>query len=308
MNPLLKKLKKKITPLKIQKLLLLSLIVLNFSLIPLASQAGFIPLDNENYEETFVTAEGDTALEQSTSITVKVINIARILIGSVAVFMAIISAVQMLSSNEESNTNAKKAILYSIIGLVVIALSADLAKLFDLSNGGLIGSKKELGARVQIFDNSIRIMITFIKYLIGAIATALLVQSGLRMVTHGANEEEVSKDKKRVFSIGIGLVALIFVDTIIRNVLYKIDDPLKNPTIDLKQGTTELIGFTNLIITLVAPIAILTLVAGGAWYVASMGNEENQEKAKKMMITSLLGIILIYGAFGIVSTLIIGKF
>jgi len=292
----------------LQKLMLLSLIILNLSLIPIASQAGFLPMADENYQDTFVTADGDTALEQSTNITVKVINIARILIGSVAVFMAIVSAVQMLSGNEESNTNAKKAIIYSIVGLVIVALSADLARLFDLGNGGLIGSKKELANRVRIFDGSIRVMITFIKYIIGSIAIALLIQSGLRMVTMGENEDEVSKDKKRIFTIGVGLVALIFVDTMIRNVLYKMDDPLVGPTIDLKQGTAELVGFVNMIVTIVSPIAILSLVAGGVWYAASMGNEESQGKAKKMMITSLLGIILIYGAFGIVSTLIIGKF
>jgi len=293
---------------KIKTFFLFMLITMNLLALPMTMQAGFIPLNEADYDESFVTAEGDTALAKTQNISVKVIKIARILIGSVAVLLAIISAVQMLSSNEESIGNAKKSLLYSIVGLVIIALSADLSRLFDLSNGGLIGSKQEIANRVRLFDGTIRIMITFIKYILGAIATAILIQSGLKLVTSGASEDEVSKEKKRIMSVGAGLVALIFVDTLIRKVLYKIDNPLENPTIDLGQGVKEMVGFVNLIVTFAGPVAILTLVAGGVWYAAAAGEEEAQGKAKKMMITSLIGIILIFGAFGIVSTLIIGKF
>ena len=290
--------------------LLFALLMLNLFLLTSIVQAQFLPLDPDLYDGSLVTPEGNSALAKTQNLVTKVVNITRILIGSVAVLMAIISGVQLITSraNEEAVGNARKALLYSVIGIVIIALSADLAALLDLRNGGLIGSKAEIMNRARIFDDAVRVIITFIKYIIGSVAILMLITSGLRLVSDGSSDETVTQEKKHIFVIVIGLVGLIFVDSIIRNVLYNIDNPLENPAIDLAQGIKEMVGFVNLLVTFVGPIAVLTLVAGGAWYAISMGNDDSQEKAKKMMFASLLGIILIYGAFGIVSTFIIGRF
>jgi cytochrome bd-type quinol oxidase subunit 2 len=212
------------------------------------------------------------------------------------------------NGNEEAFDKAKKIILYSVLGLVMIAMSSEIATILDLRDGGILGDQAEIRERFAVFDKSVNIIITFIKYVIGAVAVLMLVISGANMVAKGGNEEEAAKEKKRIGYISLGLVGLIFVDNIIRNVLYKIDKPLSDPTIDVSQGIREIVSFTNLIITFVGPVAILTLVAGGAMYVFSAGNDETQEKAKKMIFTSLVGIILIYGAFGIVSTIVAGRF
>jgi hypothetical protein len=82
------------------------------------------------------------------------------------------------------------------------------------------------------------------------------------MVTLGDSEEEMGKAKKNIGFILGGLFALIFVDGIIRNVFYNIDRPGQNVSIDLGQGIKELVGFTNLIVSFMGPIAIITLVAG----------------------------------------------
>lgn len=269
-----------------------------------------MPLDPNLYDGALVAPEGGSALSKTRNLTTRVVNIVRLLIGSVAVLMAIVSGVQLIVSraNEEAVTNARKALLYSVIGIVMIAISADLAALLDLRNGGLIGSKNEIINRARIFDDAVRVIITFIKYIIGSVAVLMLIVSGLRLVASGNSEETVSQEKKHIFVIVLGLVGLIFVDGIIRRVLFNIDNPTENPSIDLAQGIKEMVGFVNLLVTFVGPIAVLTLVAGGAWYAISMGNDENQEKAKKMIFASLLGIVLIYGAFGIVSTFIIGRF
>jgi cytochrome bd-type quinol oxidase subunit 2 len=290
--------------------LLLALVMLNLFLFTSIVQAQFLPLDPELYDSSLVTPDGGSALSKTQNLVAKAVNITRLIIGSVAVLMAVISGVQLIISraNEETVGNAKKALLYSVIGLVIIALSADLAALLDLRNGGLIGSKSEIINRARIFDDAVRVIITFIKYIIGSVAVLMLITSGLRLVASGSTEETVTEEKKHIFAIVVGLVGLIFVDSLIRNVLYNIDNPTVNPAIDLAQGIKELVGFVNLLVTFVGPVAVLTLVAGGAWYAVSMGNDENQEKAKKMMFASLIGIILIYGAFGIVSTFIIGRF
>lgn len=289
---------------------MIALLLANVFMFMGIAEAQFLPLDQDLYDDGFVVSQGDSALEKTQNLAGRLVTLVRILIGAVATLMAIVSAIQMIGArgNEEGVTNARKALLYSVAGIVIIALSADLARLFDLSGGGLLGGRSEIVKRARIFDDAVRVMITFIKYVIGSVAVFMLITGGLRLATASSSEEVVTQEKKRIFVVAIGLVALIFVDTAVRNVLYKIDNPLDRPEIDLGQGIAEVVGFVNLLVTFVGPVAVLSLVGGGVWYAISAGNDEAQEKAKKMMITSLLGIILIYGAFGIVSTFIVGRF
>jgi hypothetical protein len=135
----------------------------------------------------------------------------------------------------------------------------------------------------------------------------MLTSNGLKLVTQGDNEEETGKAKASIGYILIGLFGLLFVDNIVQNVFYRIDAPGGDLTIDLGQGLREIVGFTNFIVSWAGPVAIITLVAGGLMYVGAFGNEETQTTARKMMITSLVGIIVIYGAFAVVSTMIAGS-
>jgi hypothetical protein len=50
------------------------------------------------------------------------------------------------------------------------------------------------------------------------------------------------------------------------------------------------------------------LVGGGIMYMTSAGSEERSEKAKRLIIAALIGLIIIYGAFAIVNTFIVGAF
>lgn len=285
---------------------------LNLGFLPgtISNVQAQVMLNEEAYNGSFVVAEGDDSLSQTQNLVYKSVGRARLILASVCILLAMTGAVQLAISpdKEEAQERSKRIILYSVIGLALIALASDLAQIFDLSGGGLLGGADVLRQRLQIFDNTVRIIITFTKYLIGAVAILMLVVNGLEMISKGGeNEDEAKQARNNVIYVLGGLFALIFVDGIIRNVFYKIDQPGSDLTIDLGQGIQELVGFTNLIVSVVGPIAIITLVAGGALYVASFGNEDNQGTAKKMMISSLVGIIVIYGAFGIVSTFISGS-
>ncbi len=295
----------------IRKFTVFALIVLNLTLLPATLvNAQFLPLPEDEYTDTFIGGEGESAVAKTEYLASRVINAARILVSAIAVLLGIIAAIQMLSAQgqEENYDKAKKNLLYALIGFAIVAVSADMAKIVDLSGGGLLGGNDQIINRTRIFDNNIRILITFLKYIIGSVAILMLVRSGLRMSMQGANEEEVSKDKKTIFYITFGLFLLVFVDSLIGNVFYKIDNPLANPEIDVAQGVKEIMGFTNILVTFVGPIAVLMLVVGGLMYVMNFGNEETQTKAKKLIYTSLGGIILIYGAFGLVTTFVMGKF
>ena len=63
-----------------------------------------------------------------------------------------------------------------------------------------------------------------------------------------------------------------------------------------------------LVAAIAGPFALLSLVGGGLMYVLAGGEEEKVGKAKKIITWALIGIVIIYGAFAIVSTFVARQF
>ncbi len=273
------------------------------------ASAQFLDFNTSPFERFFFRPEGDTGLEQAEFVIEQFVNLVRLGVGLIATIFAIISAMRLAFSQGDSEAmeSAGKTLLYSVTGIIIMAISPDLGKLFAANDGGLLGTRDVVQERLLVFDNGVRVIITFFKYILTAVATASLVFSGGQMIASANSEEQVSKAKKNFGVTLAALVGLIFADGLIRRVFYRVDTPLSEPRVDLGQGMEELVGFINLIVAFMGPISMLTLVAGGLMYAASGGNEETQGKARKMIGVSLLGIIMVYGAFALVSTVIAGR-
>ncbi len=216
--------------------------------------------------------------------------------------------------NEEDVTKQKRGLIYAILAFVLISLSEDLSKVFDMDNGKtFIGSPSEIIKRVHLFDKTVEVAITFVKYIIGAFATLMIVRSGMKLITGGGNEEESKKNKMSIaYSVG-GLLLIYIGDIFINRVFYKVDKNIYSgitgvhPKVDVKEGLDQIVGITNLIVTFVGPIAVLMLIAGAIMYVTSGGEDEKMQKAKRVLTSAAIGIILIFGAFALVSTIIGGR-
>lgn len=271
--------------------------------------AQFLNFDRSPFERFFFTPEGDTGVEQLNFVAERIINVIRTIVGLIATLLAIVSALRLAFSQGDSSAmdETKNVLFYSVVGIIIIALSSDLGKLFALNDGGLLGTKNVVEERLLLFDNGIRIVITFFKYILTAVGIGSLIYSASSMITGAGDEETISAAKKN-FGVTLGaMVGLIFMDSLVRRVFYRVDTPLEQPRIDLGQGIQELVGFMNLIVSFAGPLVLITFVAGGLMYAASGGNEETQSKARKMMGVSLGGIVLIYGSFALVSTVIAGS-
>ncbi len=270
-----------------------------------------------------------TASQQVYSFAFSIIQNVRYLLGTVAVALIVFAGIRMVlgQGNEEVYTKQRMNIIYGVIGLALVGFAGDIARIFSVyceggkdfagqacTSGGFLKDPNAIIRSVTLFDQRTQFIVTFIKYLIGSIAIIMIVRNGLRMIAMGSQEDKIALDKKNLFYSALGLILIIISDPIINNVFYKLDKTRypsvggATPAINAAQGIKELAGFTNIIVSVVSPIAVLVLVAGGIMYVSSAGNEETQGKAKKMIVTALAGIIIMYGAFGIVSTIIAGNF
>lgn len=227
-------------------------------------------------------------------------------------------------------TTAKNSLVFSIIGLALVGLSGEVVRIFAVGNcaemgllpsgnnagcapGGILANTQTLVQRATLFNQEVQYLITFIKYLIGSLAVVSLMRNAARMATNTAGDE-LEKDKKNIVASLIGLVAIVLADPIINNVLFSVDKSRYPGTggavagINYVQGISEIVGITNFLVTIMTPIAIIVIVAGGVMYMTAGNNTANQDKAKRMITLALVSLVLIYGAFAIVSTFISGEF
>ncbi len=214
---------------------------------------------------------------------------------------------------EEELTRAKSGLIYTIIAFVLISMAQEIAQIFDMGTATFFGSPRDLLNRVKLFDRRVEIIITFIKMLLGTIATLMVVISGFKLVVAGGTEEEATKNKNALMYSSGGLLLIFLGDVFINRVFYKINRQVYTgktgvqPQIDAKAGVEELVGITNLIVSIVGPLAILMVLIGGIMYAISGGEEEKMNKAKRLLFAAGIGLVLIFGAFALVNTIISGR-
>ena len=64
------------------------------------------------------------------------------------------------------------------------------------------------------------------------------------------------------------------------------------------------LGWVQFALTLLGVIAFVAFVYAGGLYVTSFGNEESVARAKKILLWTALGILIVLSSFAITSTLI----
>lgn len=76
----------------------------------------------------------------------------------------------------------------------------------------------------------------------------------------------------------------------------------------LSGGQTGLRGIVltivNFFLTFLGLLAVVMVIYGGFLYVSSAGNEENVNKAKKILLYAVVGVVVIIVSFALVNTLL----
>ncbi|MFA5854901.1 MAG: pilin [Candidatus Gracilibacteria bacterium] len=288
--------------------------LLSLALAPhLAFASGFVPLPSISGLD-IAAPEGDTAIQKLESFLGPVARNARIIVGALAVLFIVIAGFSMVivGDNEEGVKEKRKVITYSVIGLMMISIAGPVAEVFDYRNGNFMSDPEQFVERSQLFSSATLLVITFLKYLLGSLATLMLIRSGAILVMSSDNEEEVTREKKNILYIAAGLFLVVVSSLVVNKIFYNVEfnDAANTTRITLDQNELmrQIIGVVNLMVSFVGPIMMLGLVASGVLYLTSAGNDERMGLAKKIMVNSVIGIVVIYGAFALVSTVISGYF
>lgn len=310
---------------KINKKILVEMLIFLPALalvIKIAPQAAtvfgqYIPIPEKLCGEgSFPCPEGATGIQMARSLTAKIIDNVRYVIGAVAVLMLVVSGIRLIfaGGNEEVFKKQETNLKFTIIGLFFVGLAGELAQIFDVGGRGFLDDPNVMLKRSRLFNRTVEITITFIKYIVGSVSVLFIVRSGLRMVLMGGNEEEAGKDKKNIFYGLLGLIVILISNPIINKVFFKIDTSKYpglegvRPGVDVKRLIGEITGITNIVAAIAGPLALLSLVAGGLMYILAGGEDEKINKAKKVITWAIIGLIIIYGSFAIVSTFVSRQF
>lgn len=280
---------------------------------PHALAGSFLPLPDDG-AVGLPTAEGDTAVDKFENVLGPVTLTVRVLVGAIAIVLIVISGFTMTlgADNESTVKTQKTSMTYAIMGLMMISIAGPLAEVFDYRQGNALKDGDALVSRAAVFDDTVKLIITFIKYLLGALATLMFIRAGATMVSSSANEEDIGREKKNL-ALGAGGLLMVFAsDLIVRKVLYSAAYNTSTSetvvTINQNEFVRQLVAITNIIITFVGPIMVLGIVIAGLLYVTAGGDEGRIGMAKNILKNSIIGVIVIYGAFALVSSVISGIF
>lgn len=113
--------------------------------------------------------------------------------------------------------------------------------------------------------------------------------------------------------MGLTILALILVNALGVNLALAqgaIDADRDQPGIirSLSGGTGDFRGIVltivNFFLGFLGLLALVMVIYGGFLYVSSAGNEENVNKAKKILLYAVIGIVVIIASFALVNTLL----
>jgi hypothetical protein len=296
-----------------------------FNFAALAQSAPLVPIPGGEHYGDVPKLQTTDPVGMLNEIVGGLIKNVKWIVGALAVMYLIISAVMLVikGDQEDAVSKQKNNVIYAIVGLIVISLASEIGRVFQVAcqpgdpnciEGGFLKNPETIIRSTDLFNQNVMIVITFIKYLIGGVALAMFIRNGIRMVVIGGNEEKVSIDKKNLVWTAIALGVLIISSTAIDKVFYIVDrgqylsEGYVQPKINPQAGVEEIVGLTNIMVSIAGPLAILALIIGGLMYAFSGGNEDTQTKAKRVIIFAIVGLVLIYGAFAIISTVINSSF
>jgi hypothetical protein len=271
-------------------------------------QESYLSNDDINLIIDEIFASQSAGERQLRDVVRSVTVVIRNLIGGLAIIWIIISGIRMvLAGGEESViSEQRKSITYALIGLILILL---IERLIDIIYGPAGVVRTELTAEATAaFSVEVYSLISYIKAIIGTVAILMIVVSGIRTIFAYGEEEEITKQRRAVLWIGVGLILLFVNQAIIQQIFVM---PVQTHDQISSSNVTEIINkfgqVMEFILGFVGLVALGTLIYGAGMMLTNYGNDEMVQKSKKIIKNAIIGIIVIISAYTIIATLVVFK-
>jgi hypothetical protein len=255
--------------------------------------------------------------------------------AAVAILFIFIAGVHMVSAggNEENIEKEKKYLMHAMTAFVTLimldnlifkfiypastttglndpvcvefmtaaAKGGDLTKITQEAAAAGCPSPAELGLAGT---NYILGIVKFFESLIGGIAIFFIVLSGVSIIASFGEQEKLQKSKKTLLYAGGGLGVVLLSHNLISRFFFVTNPNTGVAKVVTKQGIIELAGVTNFLATFVGVFSVVSIIIAGVIWVANFGNNEIADKAKKIILGAVVGVVLSVSAYAIVNTVL----
>lgn len=243
-------------------------------------------------------SENTTGQDLAINLVRRGIGILKFVIGAVALILGVIFAIQLIFSQgkEENITKAKQNFLWLFVGFAILMIADNIADIFNPET-----ATSEALIDFNAGQDQLRQIANYIKWLFGSIIILLMTVSGFRMIMAGGKEEVLTKEKTHLAWSGIGMLVILLASNIV-NAIYVVNAPDDIQAGETGDVITQVIGLIRLALVFLGPIVIAFTIFAGFMFLTSFNNEDQANKAKRMIIAGITGIVIIYAAFAIVNT------
>ena len=220
------------------------------------------------------------------------------ILGGLAIFFIVLIGMKYIMSmgNDEKLSKYKVQLAWLALGLAVISL-AEFAgfELLDPSGGNDILSGN---TQSKLYEKAMTI-VRFFEYAAGAFMLINAILAGYHLIMSGEKEETISQEKKFLQSLLMGSAMILMAEIIVRVLSFQ-DSPERTAELLVM----EVAGIINFALSFIAILAMSMLVLASLYYVISFGDEEQTTRAKRMIKTSLIGVIIASASYVLIRFLI----
>ncbi|OGJ60926.1 hypothetical protein A3C37_00480 [Candidatus Peribacteria bacterium RIFCSPHIGHO2_02_FULL_53_20] len=258
-------------------------ILFGISLLTLAHASVFCPGGTCGGINTGVAGAATSIGIPTTDPGITILNIittVRLYVTILAIAVIIIAGFYLILGlgNDSSKDTAKKIIMYTAIGIVIINLAETIVAFFrDLTTGTSSG----------IFIAVIQSILNVITSYVGIIAVAVIIIAGFYLILGLGNDTSKDTARKIVLYTAIGIVLIL-----LANVIVAFFQGLPTGT-DTSGIYGSILTILTTFLSFVGIIAVVVIVIAGIMLLISGGDEGRKDTAKKIIMYAIIGLIII---------------
>jgi len=234
----------------------------------------------------------------------RAISLVKYAMGAVALIFGMMYAINFVFARgaEETITKQKKNFLWTFMGFVILMAADAVSAVFNPAT-----LTKEQVAAGNLIDfqaarDQLRTIVDYLKWMLGSVIVMLMTISGIKMITAGGKEEEITNQKKNLVWSGIGMLVILLASNIV-NAIYAVNETTNVAGVaNASRAAGEIGGIIRLILVFLGPVAVLFTIYAGFLYLTALDDEEKTKKARSMIVAGITGIVIIYSAYALVNT------
>ncbi len=218
-----------------------------------------------------------------------------IVLGAIALaWLVVLGAKFIVARGDEEKLGKYKTEFGSMaLGFVLIGIAEFMAwKVLNPAEGNMLE-----GLSASNFDAQIKIIIRFVEFLILGVALIKMMMTGYDLLTGGEEEETISREKEFFQSFFFGATLILMAETLIQILSPGVTISSLDATQAATMGIKQIVGIINFILSFLGVIAVIMLILSSLYYVISFGSEDQMNRAKRIIISCVIGLIIAVSSY-----------